>query len=296
MLSESHFLPGEAFQSVLNKDSFLPEGNFCFLLLFDFLPNSQQNWILLAASSMSRALSVSWLFGGLWWSEVLLLSLSWEYTFSTHITIYSVHNLLPHVTALKFSDFKQGWISQWQPAMLWRRASPEGGSGWFPGTSSSRQAWLPEQTVWLLRGGVGSREAKPQTGAASADTGTHQTKGQASHSHTMWQSSHAGQPKWGAGPPTASSTDKIWHVKHPHPFQLTHWQRNSFTKWRACQSSKETSTPLFPLGKSKKFKCSLRISPIPLLFLGILLNGCTYIISNSPNNPTSLCEAPLSSF
>lgn len=171
MLSESHFLPGEAFQSVLNKDSFLPEGNFCFLLLFDFLPNSQQNWILLAASSMSRALSVSWLFGGLWWSEVLLLSLSWEQTVSRHITIYSVHNVLPHVTALKFSDFKQGWISQWRPAMLRRRASPEGGSGWFPGTSSSRQAWLPEQTVRLLRGGVGSREAKPQTGAASADAG-----------------------------------------------------------------------------------------------------------------------------
>ena len=106
-----------------------------------------------------------------WWSEVLLLSLSWEHTFSRHITIYSVHNLLPHVTALKLPDFKQGWISQWRPAMLWRCASQEEGSGWFPGTSSSRQAWLPEQTVWLLRGGVGSREAKPQTGAASADTG-----------------------------------------------------------------------------------------------------------------------------
>lgn len=151
-----------------------------------------------------------------WWSEVLSISLptcgdpswmSWKDTLSRHTRVHSAHNLPFHVVALPY--FRQGWISQWQLSMLWWCASPEEGSGWFPGTSSSRQAWLLEQTAWLLIGGVGSREAKPQTEAASAALGTHKTKGQASHSHTMWRPPPSGQPMWGAQPPAVPSTDKM---------------------------------------------------------------------------------------
>lgn len=125
------------------------------------------------------------LWGTSWWSEILLLSLPtygytpwlrWEDTFSGHTRVHSARNLLSYVAALKLSYFRQGWVSQWRSSMLWWCASPEEGSGWFPGTSSSRQAWLLEQTAWLLIGGVGSREAKPQTGAASADTGHSQNQ------------------------------------------------------------------------------------------------------------------------
>lgn len=86
---------------------------------------------------------------------------------------------------------------------------PRRGKWLVPITSGSRQAWLLEQTVWLLIGGVGSREAKPQAEAASADTGHTQNQRPGLPQSHYVEVTSLRQPKWGAESPTVSSTDKM---------------------------------------------------------------------------------------
>lgn len=76
-----------------------------------------------------------------------------------------------------------------------------------------------------------SRKQRGQAKEQAQQTlGTHKTKGQASHSHTMWGPPDAGQPKWGAEPPAVSSTDKIQLENRDPPTPVNpDWQRNSFS-------------------------------------------------------------------
>jgi hypothetical protein len=153
---------------------------------------------------------------------------------------------------------RQGWISQWLSSMLWRYASPEKGNGWFPRTSSSRQAWLVEQTVWLLIGrGEAERPSHKQEQPPQM-LGTHETKSQASLSHTMWRGFHT------QGSPCGQKSQR--NILHREDERENH---DPPTAWSSDWLSEHTpTTQTRDLSTAHLIKYRLRI-----------MNSCNYVIS-----------------
>lgn len=171
---------------------------------------------------------------------------------------------------------------------------PEEGSRLIPGTSSSRQALAPRNRT--VRGSSEAEEERPSHNREQPQQtlGTHQTKGQASHSHTMWRSSPRAMK--GAKPPTASFYRQDMACEPSSPTQHNQTAEEWLPKEECVSHLKKRNFNTSSSWKSQKsLNAGPRIRPIPILFPGILLNGCTYIISNSlPKILHHKVKAPLS--